>query len=320
MMILTLLASKLHIAVVVICGIIIVAAAALCVKLKVRRHTVITPKVNGKIRVVHITDLHESLYGREQYKLIDAVKAASPDLIVITGDIVEDEGADPVNGKPLTADNPARMMLEKLPKTAPVYMVLGNHESNIPSTDMLCAQIESLGVRVLHRKELGGDDMQALELISDTAVRICGADDPYFDVRGSQKNHRTMANRIAEDKTPCTADKQIWRERLLREYAFIKDDTALTLLLSHRPEEFPLYEKLSFDAVFSGHAHGGQWRIPFIMNGLYAPHQGYFPKHAGGIYNCGKLCHVVSRGLSKRRFIRIFNRPEIWVVDFLPDK
>ena len=289
------------------------------VRLKVRQHTVNTRKVTKPLRAVHISDLHESLYGDGQRALLQRVTEAKPDIILITGDIIEDDDADPAEKKVLTLDNPARMLLEKLPRIAPSYMVFGNHESNIPNTDMLCAEVEELGIRVLHRRNPDDDDMHEAELIAGCEVRICGADDPYFDRREPQKKHRSMSERVAEDREACTYDKEIWRERVAREYGFIGADTTLTLLLSHRPEEFSLYEKLGFDAAFSGHAHGGQWRLPPFINGLYAPHQGFFPKHAGGVYICGRMHHVVSRGLSKKRFVRIFNRPEIWVVDFEPD-
>jgi len=297
---------------------VLVLMAAASNKLKVRTHTVRSEKIGAPFSAVHITDLHESLFGDGQSKLLSAVENVKPDVIFVTGDMIEDDDADPSEKQVLTLSNPARHALEALPKIAPTYMVLGNHESNIPHTDLLTKEIEAFGVDVLHRRDRDDPDMRKYVSICGNDVCICGADDPYFDRREPQKKHRSMAERINEDKTPVTYDKSVWRARLEAEYADINNEHLLTLLLSHRPEEYKLYEKLGFDAAFSGHAHGGQWRLPPFINGLYAPHQGFFPSHAGGVYQCGAMTHIVSRGLSKKRFVRIFNRPELWAVRFEP--
>ena len=93
-----------------------------------------------------------------------------------------------------------------------------------------------------------------------------------------------------------------------------------SVLLAHRPERFERYFPMGFDAVLSGHTHGGQWRLPFAKNGLLAPNQGWFPKFAGGAYAFGEKTLVVSRGLSKkpRWACRIGNPPELTIVEFVP--
>ncbi len=90
-----------------------------------------------------------------------------------------------------------------------------------------------------------------------------------------------------------------------------------TVLLSHRPEFFELYTEYNFDLVLSGHAHGGQWRIPYILNGLYAPNQGVFPKYAGGEYTENNTTMIVSRGLARESTLlpRFYNRPELVIID-----
>lgn len=86
----------------------------------------------------------------------------------------------------------------------------------------------------------------------------------------------------------------------------------LKILLAHRPEHWQIYRSAGFDITFSGHAHGGQVRIPGILPGLYAPGQGWFPKRAGGLYQDGGFVHIVSRGLSRFwRLPRVFNPPEL---------
>ena len=92
----------------------------------------------------------------------------------------------------------------------------------------------------------------------------------------------------------------------------------MKILLSHHPEYYPRYlEGRNIDLIFSGHAHGGQWRIPFVLNGLYAPDQGLFPKYAGGKYEKDGSVMIVSRGLARETtpVPRIFNRPEIVIVN-----
>jgi len=88
------------------------------------------------------------------------------------------------------------------------------------------------------------------------------------------------------------------------------------ILIAHRPELIDIYEKYPFDLVVSGHAHGGQIRIPFLLNELIAPNQGRFPKYAGGVYQHGGLTHIVSRGLSFSLYLpRVFDSPEVVVID-----
>ena len=97
----------------------------------------------------------------------------------------------------------------------------------------------------------------------------------------------------------------------------MSDRQYFSVLLSHRPELVELYQEHDFDLVLCGHAHGGQWRIPEILNGLYAPNQGVFPKYAGGRYDFENQTMIVSRGLARESTLapRIFNRPELVIVD-----
>jgi len=90
-----------------------------------------------------------------------------------------------------------------------------------------------------------------------------------------------------------------------------------TVLLSHRPEFFELYQKYDVDLVLCGHTHGGQWRIPYLLNGLVAPHQGFFPKYAGGRYDAENMTMIISRGLAREttKIPRVFNRPELVIVE-----
>ena len=92
---------------------------------------------------------------------------------------------------------------------------------------------------------------------------------------------------------------------------------AFTVLLSHRPSRIEQYLPGGWDLVFSGHAHGGQWRIPGLLNGLLAPDEGLFPRYAGGRYDLQDTVFIVSRGLAKEstRVPRLYNPPELVIVD-----
>ncbi len=299
----------------VILTVVLVGVAFSC-RLIRREYAVYSRKIKKPFTAVHISDLHESVFGKLQDKLIRTIEAENPDVILITGDMVED-GRIFVPGAPIMdSANSARIFFERAVKIAPAYMVLGNHESNIPDTVKLVAEIAATGVHLLHRNHAGEDDVCFPIKINGEAILLASADDPYFDRAHPHKN--TFSERMEEDRNRQTPNIVNWRERLKREYADIKDDKRLTLLLSHRPEEFDVYRELGFDVAFSGHAHGGQFRLPPFINGFYAPHQGFFPKHAGGCYKYDGFTHIVSRGLSKRRMVRIFNRPEICVVKFMP--
>ena len=103
-------------------------------------------------------------------------------------------------------------------------------------------------------------------------------------------------------------------EMSLRERLQDKDDR-LTLLMAHRPDQIGLYSRFPIDLVFTGHAHGGQIRLPFVK-GLYAPHQGILPKYTEGVHTKNGTSVVISRGLGNSRFpFRVFNHPEIVIVD-----
>ncbi len=294
---------------IILCGALLCAALlafATSNRLRVQRYSISSDKLTRSFRAVHISDLHESRYGKGQKKLIDAVKAEKPDVIFITGDMIEDDKSDEENPIELTADNPSCVALEALAKIAPCYMVLGNHEAYIPNIDEICVQLEEMGVKLVHRT--------SCEEIFD-GVLLCGICDPYFFK--DEIHHNNLDERFAEDKDRVSPILTKWREELKDEFADVASDERFTILLSHRPEEFELYRSLGFNAAFSGHAHGGQWRLPPFINGVYAPNQGFFPDHAGGFYEYDGFAHIVSRGLSKKRMVRIFNRPEVCVVEFV---
>lgn len=167
----------------------------------------------------------------------------------------------------------------------PCFYVTGNHEWWIADTERVLRRMEELGVAVLQ------GECAPLEVNGQT-VAVCGIDDP--DSGESEEQLAAAGNTVMEN--------------------------TFTVLLAHRPERIADYLAYPFDLVLSGHAHGGQWRIPGILNGLYAPHQGLFPTYAGGRYDFDGAAFIVSRGLAREstKVPRIFNRPELVIVDIVP--
>lgn len=178
-------------------------------------------------------------------------------------------------------------LVRSLAQRWPCYYVTGNHEYWSNRVDEICRIITEAGVTVL--------DQNCAELVlNGQTLNICGIPDPYANVN------------TWDALTSATGDMH---------------QEGYTILLAHRPELIEQYAaKGSFDLVVSGHAHGGQFRIPLLMNGLYAPHQGWFPKYAGGMYEVEGTTLIVSRGLAREStFIpRIFNRPELLMIELCP--
>lgn len=180
--------------------------------------------------------------------------------------------------------NTADELVGILASEYPCYYVTGNHEYWSDNADGIKNELKDCGVTVLE------GDCHTVKVRGQT-VNICGVDDPVYDY------NRTYTQ--------------------LQSAATASNNGNFTMLLSHRPELVDEYAKYNFDIVLSGHAHGGLVRIPFVINGLYAPNQGWFPEYAGGMYDIGGYKLIVSRGLDKEslKIPRIFNSPEIVVVD-----
>lgn len=179
------------------------------------------------------------------------------------------------------------LLLDALNTQYPSYYVTGNHEFRRGQVGMIKDLFVEYGVTVLEGQ---CDTLQ----IGSQQINICGVDD--FSI-----GHSAYTQQLAAASQEA-------------------NDLYYTVLLAHRPEQIELYAGYGFDLVLSGHAHGGQWRIPGVLNGLLAPDQGLFPRYAGGAYTVKDTTLIVSRGLAKESTMvpRIYNRPELVVIDLLP--
>ncbi len=249
--------------------------------LVVRRYTIKSKKIqnNHSFRIVLVSDLHCKIYGKNQSEIKKKIEAENPDIIALVGDIIDDTA--PIEG--------AKLFLEAIKDTAPIYYVTGNHEIRRGEVVKIKEFFRTFGVNVLE------NSMQKVN-IRGVDVIIAGVDDPN----------------IVGYKCP----QSNWDKEVYNSFSNIKDMEGFKILLSHRPEKADFYNTLPFDLVLSGHAHGGQVRIPFLLNGLYAPQQGFFPKYAGGLYEFENYTLIVGRGVYFNYIIpRIFNPPEIVVID-----
>ena len=223
------------------------------------------------LRIVQLSDLHNAEFGTDNRRLLEAVSAAEPDLIFLTGDLLDSRRTDAAI---------ALEFVREVIKIAPVYYSLGNHEGRIPEIyEPFEEELRKLGVQVL-RNEVAVLEREGQQLY------IAGIDDPEFFP--SQEAFLECLNELCHDD-------------------------GYTLLLSHRPELFAEYCDAGAELVFSGHAHGGQFRLPWV-GGLYAPHQGALPEYDAGLFSQDGTSLIVSRGLGNSIFpFRLFNRPEIVV-------
>lgn len=268
---------------IVVTAVLLVLIVIVCdIRLKTVFYMIESEKIKHPVRIALITDLHSDKYGKNQSTLIKAVEKQNPDIVLLGGDIFDDNG---------TYDN-AEITIRQLAEQYPCYYVTGNHEYWSRDSANILNIVKSCGVTVL------SGTCDTIEIYGQK-LNICGVDDP--DV-----------TEYLEEGMPM--DKQLER---VEQAALEAGSENYTILLSHRPELFETYQKYDFDLVLCGHAHGGQWRIPGLLNGLYAPNQGVFPKYAGGRYDYETGTMIVSRGLAREStpVPRIFNRPELVVVD-----
>ena len=237
------------------------------------------PKVFDGFKIVQVSDLHNTEFGDNNENLISTIEAAEPDIIAITGDMIDSRRTDV---------NVALEFAKEAVKIAPCYYVNGNHELRVEEYEELKTGLKDLGVIVLENDTM---------VISNNGenLSIVGVSDPSFE-----------ANVLMMDESEVV---DAYLKKLTEE------DENFKVLLSHRPELFEVYCENDIDLALSGHAHGGQIRLP-LMGGIIAPHQGFFPEYDGGLYIKEETNLIVSRGLGNSLFpFRFNNRPEVVLIE-----
>ena len=236
------------------------------------------PEAFAGFRIAQVSDLHNKDFGEGYGQLLTLLSEINPDIIVVTGDLIDSR---------LTDLDVALEFAWQAGKIAHVYYVSGNHEARVPEYEDLKTGLVKAGVVILEN--------QKVQITREgESITLMGIDDPSFQ----------------EDYLFGDSESVV-RQAI---YDLQNESDGYTILLSHRPELFDLYVETEMDLVFSGHAHGGQFRLPFI-GGLVAPNQGFFPKYDAGLFSEGSTNMIVSRGVGNSIIpIRFNNRPEIVLV------
>ncbi len=244
--------------------------------LTISNFTIKNPKIPESFegfRIIQLSDIHNKDFGG---RLSERVKELSPDIIVITGDLIDSRRTDV---------SVAEKLISELKPVAPIYYVTGNHESRVSEYSDLREILEKNGVVVLDGKNV------AIEKDGE-AITLTGIDDTTFFGSG------------------MLSEREIVFTQKLKELAKSRCES-FSILLSHRPELIDIYADCGFDLAFTGHAHGGQIRLPFV-GGILTPNQGFFPEYDAGEFKKDGLTMIVSRGLGNSVFpFRIGNRPDI---------
>lgn len=238
------------------------------------------PKSFDGYKIVQVSDFHNAYLGRRSKNLLKAVEAAEPDTIVITGDIVD---------RRTPYLKRAAVLIEKITEIQQTFYITGNHEAHYKHFNKLYDVIGRSDVRNITKHS-------AVLERNGEKINLAGINDVWFF--GDEVNPKTYRN---------------FQNELTAKVSELPHD--FTVLLAHRPELLSIYSKNDVDIVFSGHAHGGQIRLP-VVKGLYAPHQGVNPKYTEGMHEQNGTTMVVSRGLGNSRFpFRVFNHPEVVIVE-----
>ena len=251
--------------------------------LEVSTYQIATNKIPNEFnnyKIIQISDFHNNTSSKLTKKIVEKIKNQKPNIIVITGDLIDSTK---------TNVDIAIDMIKEIIEIAPIYYVTGNHEARTNEYDNLKSQMIELGVKILE------NEAQEIQLNNST-INILGINDPSF-----YKESDILDSKIVKNN--------------MENIQYNEDN--FTILLSHRPEVFKIYVEKNIDLVFTGHAHGGQIRLPFI-GGIIAPNQGTFPEYTDGIYREKDTTMVVSRGIGNSIIpFRVNNRPELVIVELI---
>ena len=236
------------------------------------------------LTIAHISDLHNKSFGRNQSRLLERLADISPDIIVVTGDLID--------RRKYNLDI-AMDFIEGALNIAPVFYVSGNHEAWSGEFSLIKERLEQAGVTVL-------DDAGYELFRQNSSILLLGLSDPDF-----------LTNSYLQGTDTSVMENQLSKWDQYNKFK---------ILLSHRPELFDLYAVHNMDLIFAGHAHGGLFRLPYI-GGLVGQDQGLFPKYTSGFHVKDNSAMYVSRGLGNSIIpVRVFNRPEIIVVTLRSEK
>ena len=251
-------------------------------------HTFTDRRIHKDCRAVVLADLHNKCYGKNNEKLLSAIREQNPDMILVAGDIP--------TAKPGKSLETALHLMEELAKDYPVYYANGNHEHRMKLYPQKYDNMDEEYDRAL--RGMGIERLvNAHILLEQYGIAIYGSEIDRFYYKRFKV--------------------QQMEETYLRGILGCPKPNAYNILLAHNPDYFPQYAAWGADLVFSGHVHGGMVRIPFVGKGVVSPNVRLFPKYDGGLFRQDKTVMLLSRGLGMHTIpIRLFNPGELLVVNF----
>ncbi len=245
-------------------------------------------RIRKDFRAVVLSDLHNKCYGKQNERLLAAVREQKPDMIFVAGDIP--------TAKPGESLDVAIHLMEELAREFPVYYGNGNHE---------------------HRMKLYPDIYGGMADEYDKALREAGV--------SRLINCRISLEEYGVSIYGAEIDRRFYKRFRIHPMedgylgSILGNPKAedYRILLAHNPDYFPQYAKWGADLVLSGHVHGGIVRIPLLGKGIASPNIRFFPKYDGGLFQSDKAIMLLSRGLGMHTIpVRLFNPGELLVVDF----
>ena len=280
----------LYVLMVITCIVMFIATISLIIsyfKIDVTNYTVESKKIPKEFdgfKILQLSDLHNYSYGKNNEKLLNLINENKPDIITITGDMVNTNSKNYNNFYNLAT---------VLAKSYTTYYIMGNHELKLSGQAQLemIFKLNSLGINVLNNKETQitkGNDY----------ISLYGLHQPVLTYKNNFKNDTTYNFTLTE----------------MQQKLSFADSDKFNILLAHSPFEFETFSAWGANLVLSGHVHGGLIRLPLI-GGILSPERALFPKYSAGEYNMGDSKMIVSRGLGNGTInLRIFNNPEICVI------
>ncbi len=251
-------------------------------KLDITEYELFSENIKSEIKIAQLSDLH----SKPANNVLERLKVINPDVIMITGDFINDHAR---------RRNKMLDYAKALCDICPVYYITGNHERRLEQFDELMQQLSNAGFNVLLNEVKIAD-------INGNRIVILGLDENQADFEDYKA--RKNGTFVYKDMRPY--------------FETLSEADGYKIVLSHFPENFEKveennYSQYDFDLQLSGHAHGGQFILPFI-GPVFSPGQGLFPKYARGSFG-DRPRLIVSRGIGNSEFpLRLFNHPEINVI------
>lgn len=232
-------------------------------------------KVVDNVRIVAVSDMHLKEFGENNTRLVEKIASYHPDIIAIVGDMNIDDNPDYA---------PVINLCARLNEVAPLYYSLGNHEfeAMLFNDSQIYYDLKALGVKVLNNeKETIDVGLSTIDVIGLTQ---------------GPKQFYEHAEKFFDEA--------------------MSEDDNFKLVLTHYPENFQgVIEEYPIDLAISGHAHGGQIRLPYI-GGLYSSDQGFLPKLCDGYHEIENSKLIITKGLGRSGIMpRVNNAPEITIID-----